>query len=232
MIMVSLIRRIRQIFGYLAGNFILKSELYKFGKNSRLGYPCHVESPQDVTVDENVNIRFGLSVINNKGEKVHIRKYTTLAPNVTIVTNNHIPVVGVPIFLLTSSHVNDKSTDIIIEEDCWVGTDVKLLAGSHLGRGCVIGAGAIVTKAIPPYAVVVGSPARIIGVRFSIDQIIQHEMVLYCENERLTKVYLELLFEKHYDGLKSLGCGGEVTEQDRMKIEYVKEKFGYIEQIM
>jgi serine acetyltransferase len=48
-----------------------------------------------------------------------------------------------------------------------VGTDAFLLSGANIGQGAVIGARAVVSKPIPPYAVVVGNPARIIRYRFS-----------------------------------------------------------------
>ncbi|MEA5602809.1 acyltransferase [Nostoc sp. UHCC 0252] len=51
---------------------------------------------------------------------------------------------------------------IVIEDDCWLGHGVKVLDGVTIGRGSVIGAGAVVTKDIPPFSVAVGVPARVI----------------------------------------------------------------------
>jgi acetyltransferase-like isoleucine patch superfamily enzyme len=51
---------------------------------------------------------------------------------------------------------------IKIEDNCWLGTGVKILDGVTIGRGCVIGAGSVVTKNIPPYSVAVGVPAKVI----------------------------------------------------------------------
>lgn len=202
---IKLVRRLKLFISNLSRDYILKSDFKRFGANSRLEYPCHIESPRMVTVEENVNIRYGLQVLNAKTEEVIIKRNSTLAPNVTIVPNNHIPTVGIPIFLLTSSHVNDKSTDIIIEEDCWVGTGSILLAGSRLSRGSIVGAGSIVTKGVPPYAVVVGSPARIVAVRFSVEQIISHEKSLYRSVDRLSLERLHQLFSGYYNGLKVIG---------------------------
>lgn len=224
-----LINKLRKLLSCLHGDFILKSEFFKFGSNSRLAYPYHIESPKDVCVEDNVNLRFGLKIINNKNEKVIIKKGTTLAPNVTIVTNNHIPVVGIPFFLLTSSHINDKSFNIIIEEDCWCGTEVILLAGTHLGRGCIVGAGSLVNKAIPPYAVVVGSPAKIVAVKFSIEQIMEHEKVLYSEQERFTRKYLEDLFAEHFEGKKVYGKSGNITTEEKETLEKVKKRLHFVE---
>lgn len=51
---------------------------------------------------------------------------------------------------------------IIIGDDVWIGRRVMILPGVHIGNGCVIGAGAVVAKDIPPYSVAVGNPARVI----------------------------------------------------------------------
>ena len=49
---------------------------------------------------------------------------------------------------------------ITIEDNCWLGTGVRILDGVTIGHGSVIGAGAVVTKDIPPYSVAVGVPAK------------------------------------------------------------------------
>ena len=226
---IKLIRRFKLFISNLSRDFILKSDFKRFGANSRLEYPCHIESPRMVTVEENVNIRYGLQVLNAKTEEVIIKRNSTLAPNVTIVPNNHIPAVGIPIFLLTSSHVNDKSTNIVIEEDCWVGTGVKLLSGSHLGRGSIVGAGSIVTKEVPPYAVVVGTPARIVGVRFSIEQVLEHERILYPDNIRLLREDLETIYREYYVDKKVLGIPSLKDEEKLRVLNTFKRLRNFVE---
>ena len=51
---------------------------------------------------------------------------------------------------------------ITIEDDVWLGSGVHIMPGVTIGRGCVIGAGSIVTKDIPPYSLAVGNPCHII----------------------------------------------------------------------
>lgn len=56
-----------------------------------------------------------------------------------------------------------------IGHDVWIGKGVFLKAGIHVGNGAVIGMGSVVTKDVPPYAVVVGNPARMVRMRFPAD---------------------------------------------------------------
>ncbi len=54
---------------------------------------------------------------------------------------------------------------IVVEDDCWVGSNVTFLDGAHVGRGCVIAAGTVVRGEIPAYSVVAGVPGRVIKSR-------------------------------------------------------------------
>ncbi|NCA70019.1 MAG: acyltransferase [Sphingobacteriia bacterium] len=54
---------------------------------------------------------------------------------------------------------------VVIEDDCWVGLNAVVLQGVTIGRGSIIGAGAVVTRSIPPWSIAVGVPARVVGER-------------------------------------------------------------------
>ena len=57
-------------------------------------------------------------------------------------------------------------TELIIEDDVWIGTRVTILAKNIvIGKGSIIGANAVVTKDIPPYSIVVGNPAKVVKTR-------------------------------------------------------------------
>lgn len=188
-----------------------------FGRTALLKTPAAIANPANVFLYEDIHLREGLKVINYTG-KVVIKNFTEIAPDCTIVTGNHTPTVGVPQRLGGPCHINDNEKGVTIEEGVWIGTRVTLLSGAHVGRGAVIGAQSLVNKEIPPYAVAVGSPAKVIASVFSIEQILEHERHLYKPEERFSREYLEELFAKYYDGRKSIGKN-YMSEEDRKKIK-------------
>lgn len=67
--------------------------------------------------------------------------------------------------IITTGHPTDidlKEKDIIIEDDVLIGANSIILKGVTLGTACVVGAGSVVTRDVPPYAVVAGNPAKVV----------------------------------------------------------------------
>ncbi len=115
----------------------------------------------------------------NEGCHVLIGRYSSLAHRITFeVGYNHDyhRVTTYPFDDLSSTDKQNHAdkvnkNQVIVGNDVWLGCDVTIMGGVRIGNGAVIGAGAVVAKDIPPYAVVVGNPARVIKYRFS-DEII------------------------------------------------------------
>ncbi|MBE9157106.1 acyltransferase [Nodosilinea sp. LEGE 06152] len=88
---------------------------------------------------------------------IQIGKNCMIASHVSIYANNHI-------FTDLHTPIGDQGvswTGIVIEDDCWLGTGVRVLDGVTIGHGSVVGAGAVVTKSLPPFSVAVGVPAKV-----------------------------------------------------------------------
>jgi chloramphenicol O-acetyltransferase type B len=62
-------------------------------------------------------------------------------------------------------HPHSKG-DVVIGNDVWFGTEAIIMSGVRIGDGAVVGARAVVTRDVPPYAIVAGSPARLVRFRF------------------------------------------------------------------
>ena len=166
----------------------------------------------------------GIPIISYKG-KLRVRKYAAVGSGCIIIPGDHVPTVGVPQFLAGRLHINDADGEIVIGEDAWVGAGTILLSHCEIGRGAVVAAGAVVSKQVPPYAVVAGIPAKIIATRFSIEQILKHEALLYPAEERMTKEELEKLFNEYYQGKRSIGKS-EMSAEDKSRLSAAKEELG------
>lgn len=222
------LKKIRRSYKWFNRHFS-KEDIGYLGPNTIIEYPIHIESPKDVHVYENARVRNNLHIINAPGEKVIIKKYSVIAGNVTICTNSHRSTVGIPHFLLGSSHINDKSANVMIEEDVWVGTNATIMAGVTLGRGCIVAAGAIVTKSVPPYALVAGAPAKIIAKIFFLEDILQHEEILYPEGERLTRNYLQKLFDEYYQDKKVYGINKKLSNDEKILLKKNKSQMKFVD---
>ena len=191
---------------------------------SDVGYESIITTPENIFLENYTRIQNNLNFISRKG-KLIVKKYSAVGAGCIIIPNNHIPTVGVPQYLAGKLHINDAEGEIVIGEDVWVGAGTILLSHCKIGRGAVVAAGAVVSREVPPYAVVAGIPAKIIATRFSVEQILKHEAILYPPEERMTKEELEHLFEANYQGKRSIGKS-EMSEVDQRKLSVAKEDFG------
>ncbi|GAA6620442.1 DapH/DapD/GlmU-related protein [Scytonema sp. NUACC26] len=128
-----------------------------------------------VAIERNVNIGCLEDTVIHIGQKtflgpgvciagpgnITIGKRCLIAANTGIYANNHK--FSDPIEPIKYHGISRKG--IAIEDDCWIGHAVTVLDGVTIGKGSVIGAGAVVTEDIPPDSVAVGVPARVIKYR-------------------------------------------------------------------
>jgi len=108
---------------------------------------------------------------------VVIGKYCSVARDVTIGAWDHPADRLSTNQWLNAATVHDWREQLsaggrtLIDNDVWIGTGVVVKAGIHIGTGAIVGANAVVTHDVPPYAIVTGVPARIIRHRFQDDVI-------------------------------------------------------------
>lgn len=132
---------------YVGHNAMLKGyhkNEMRIGNGCWIGQMCFFHSAGGITIGENVGI----------------------GPNVQILTSYHREEgLHKPIL-----HSGLNFAAVVIEEDCDIGMGTIILPGITIGRGAQIGAGAVITKDVPAYAVVAGVPGRILHMRTEVDR--------------------------------------------------------------
>lgn len=142
----------------------------------------------------------GIQVLNfGRQEKICIGNYCSIAPEVMFILCaehyiDHISSFPFKVKCLGQSYEGMSKGNIIVEDDVWIGYRAIIMSGVHIGQGAVIAAGAVVTKDVPPYAIVGGTPAKVIKYRFE-KKLIRE--LLTIDYSKLDKV----LIEKHINEL-------------------------------
>lgn len=183
---------------------LYKSRMGYCGKNVNAWITSNMKSLPRLYLYDDVFIAEGFSFVSYSG-KLIMKSHSGASCNFTVVTGNHGREMGKYIMDTERERSHEIEADVIIEEDVEIGTDVTILAGVNIGRGASIGSGSVVRNNIPPYAIVIGNPAKIVGFTFTPEQIIEHERVLYPESERLSIEKLEKNYKKFFlDRMKEI----------------------------
>ncbi|MBU3888549.1 CatB-related O-acetyltransferase [Methylosinus sporium] len=110
----------------------------------------------------------------NEGAVLEIGHYTSIGPGVRIFLGGEHRTDWVTTFPFNwlwpcaqhyTGHPKTKG-DVVIGSDVWIGAEAMIMSGVTIGDGAVIGARAVVARNVPPYAIVVGNPARFLRCRF------------------------------------------------------------------
>lgn len=130
----------------------VQKELFKdnIGENSMIIAPLHGVCFDQIKIGKNVFINSNLLAMARGG--ITIEDDVQIAGNVQLLTNNHD----------LYDRMILECQPIIIHKGAWIGAGASILPGVEIGRYAVVGAAAVVTKDVPDYAVVVGSPAKVI----------------------------------------------------------------------
>lgn len=103
----------------------------------------------------------GCNAVIGAGGGIRIGSHVQIGQSVNMHAENHE-------FRDPTRRIDEQGVSyqgIVIEDDVWIGSKATILDGVTVGRGAVVGAGAVVTKSVPPNAVVLGVPARVVGMR-------------------------------------------------------------------
>lgn len=132
----------------IGDDFVSMGSLYLYADNGgylEIGNNC----------DVNTNVQLGAA-----SGRLIIGNDVMIAANVVVRAANHATARGVPM-----KSQRSVGGEIFIEDDVWIGSNAVITANVRIGRGTIVGAGAVVTKSTEPYSIVGGVPARKIGER-------------------------------------------------------------------
>lgn len=132
-------------------NAVLK-ELFgdHIGTGTYIAAPLNGAALDKVKIGNNVFINSNLLAMARGG--ITIEDDVQIAGNVSLLTNNHDPY----------DRMILPCKPILIKKGAWIGANVVILRGISIGKHAIVGAGSVVTKDVPDYAVVVGNPAKVV----------------------------------------------------------------------
>lgn len=159
----------------IGANVLVDSVLVKGSfsakENCKLHH-CQIEG--NVALGRNTSLWGPNLVIHTNNEKVKIGSFCSIARNVSIQTYNHNPKKATTYFIgqnfFNEKWENEKVSKggIVIENDVWIGAHSIILGGVTIHNGAVVAANSVVNKDVPPYSIVAGTPAKVIGYRFDV----------------------------------------------------------------
>ena len=138
-----------------------------------------IKGLNNLSIDDYTLIPKGSTFYCTRAE-LRIGRKVIFGPKPTIITGDHrIDLIGRYIIDVSDDEkLPVQDAPVVIEDDVWCGANVTILKGVTIGRGSVVAAGAVVTKSFPPYSIIGGVPAKLIKMRFSPEEIVQHEALL------------------------------------------------------
>lgn len=157
-----------------SSKMIIKKE-FVFNKKTYYKHPDrgYLEMREDSKLYVNdFSIYSGARILLKKGAVLHLGT-GYINTNVTIVCDEKIEI-GNKVFISSNvlirdsdahkitSHPHKETQPIKISDQVWIGTNVLILKGVHIGEGAIIAAGSVVTKDVPAYSIAAGTPAKVI----------------------------------------------------------------------
>jgi len=125
------------------------------GKGTEVQLCCRFLNGRKIFLGERNVINFGC-LLDGRKFRIHTGSDVSIGPHASILTLGHDA--EAPDFA-------DRGGDVLIGDHVWIGYRTIILPDLEIGKGAVVGAGAVVTKSIEPYSIVAGVPARKIGER-------------------------------------------------------------------
>lgn len=174
-LLYKVVRRLKTVIG---GGELHLFLLKKHGSNVHISHSSDI-TWQNVTIGNNVYLGPNTMIISTRAEVI-MHDNIMFGPGVTIITGDHrFDILGRTMISITESEkLPENDQDVIINSDVWIGANATILKGVTIGEGSIVAAGALVINDVPEYSIVGGVPAKVIGKRFSDEDIPRHKEML------------------------------------------------------
>lgn len=147
------------------GQWICQKKFKKFGHGSEFRPGAYAVETKQIEIGNYVTIRPGTmlfatpSQLDDDVSQIIIEDYALIGAGVHVYVSNH-EFSNPDSMIYLQGH--SKVEKVHIKRGCWIGASVIILPGVTIGQNSVVGAGSVVTKSIPDYALAVGAPAKVI----------------------------------------------------------------------
>lgn len=138
-------------------NYFYLSDIKKIGENLEIKFPMCLEGKENIEIGDDVSTNTFVHIWGQGVVKIGNRVMIATHTIITSLTHNYN--------LENMRYAPSIAKEVIIDDDVWIGLGAIIMPGVKIGKGAVIGAGSVVTKDIPAYAIVYGIPAKIIKYR-------------------------------------------------------------------
>jgi len=142
------------------GNFVRLARLKSRGRAVKISPTAFFKYPEQISIGNNTFINHNCCIWAAPHGTISIGDDVLLGPGVNVIASNHGVYAG-ELIRLQEGH----DAGIVIGNDVWIGANASILAGVRIGDGCVVGAGAVVTKSLPPNMICGGVPAKVLRPR-------------------------------------------------------------------
>lgn len=198
---------------YANRKFFIKYSNIRYEKESlrakrNQAYAKRYNAGKNLFVEYNVNIskQHFMDGIISIGNDVLLAKNVFIDYSGELILHDHVALAN-GVIIETHTHVLEKDHMAPIPSRLEIGDNVRVLTRSYIadtchfiGRGARIGAGSYIRSNIPPYAIVIGNPAKIIGFTYSPKEMVEYEKNIYSEEDRTSLEKYTQYYEKYFRG--------------------------------
>ena len=178
--------KLRRLYHHLIGRIYYRRFFKHFGGGSLIFSPLNIASPEHISIGKHVSIGHGARIEALTGwhgrqqfsPELEIQDDVDIGQHITIGCANKVvigrnTVISFDVFITDNDHAYEQIgvpvmkqplivQQTIIGENCFIASGVKILAGTVLGKQCIVGSNSVVRGEFPDYCVIVGAPARMV----------------------------------------------------------------------